>query len=731
MIEVGQYFGKYRLIERLATGGMAEIFKAGVQAADGSERIVVIKRLHRSMSEDMELTKMLVDEARISVLLDHPNIGQVFDLGVIQNQYYIVMAFIDGMDALQILDAMKLRREFLPIPAAIHIISEVCAALQYAHTLAGPDGRPLGIVHRDVSPQNIMVSFDGQVRLVDFGIAKARMRAQTTQAGVIKGKFYYMSPEQAHGNHVDGRSDVFSAAMVLYEMLAAQSPYNDVSDAELLRAVRMANFPPLSAYRRDIDPRLEQIVMTALQRDPNLRFPSAEAFRHALEEYARFTYPPVNHREQMSHFVNNVAGRRAPEPAPRMDRRQFLASDESMIFARPGAGLVNFQQQAPALHPPMEFEFTRGDLPSHRDMMPVPGLAGGFASLPVSPNPAPHVSPGPAQQLGPLLPMMPAPKPDQRPFETAEASRADVGVSATNVARAISSPKFIIGAVVAVLILSVVAWILASGSKTEPAPEVAAVAQAPAEAGPTIASIAMNTIPANAMVKVDGEERGSTPVLIELETGKTYQIEFVRHGFKTHSQELEVKGAVQPLEVILEEQLGVMKIASFPSNAVVRVDNREVGNTPYNHTGLVPDKKYLIEVNLNGKKLDREVEWKKGESSVIDVLFEFEKGLAPPIIAAVTEEAQGELRRPPAVTSTPTTTKKTTTTRKTATRKPKASEEDDENLSVWGTSKKTTTKPKEDEEEAESISVWGSSKKKTTKKTEEPAEEKTEKLKLW
>lgn len=727
MIEVGQYFGKYRLIERLATGGMAEIFKAGVKAADGSERIVVIKRLHRSMSEDMELTKMLVDEARISVLLDHPNIGQVFDLGVIQNQYYIVMAFIDGMDALQILDAMKLRREFLPIPAAIHIMSEVCAALEYAHTLPGPDGRPLGIVHRDVSPQNIMVSFDGQVRLVDFGIAKARMRAQTTQAGVIKGKFYYMSPEQAHGNHVDARSDVFSAAMVLYEMLAAQSPYNDVSDAELLRAVRMANFPPLSAYRRDIDPRLEQIVMTALQRDPNMRFPSAGAFRHALEEYARFTYPPVNHREQMSHFVNNVAGRRPPEAAPRMDRRQFLASDESMIFARPGAALANFQQQAPALHPPADaFESTRGDLPSHRDMVARPGLAGGFASFPASAEPAP--------QLGPMLQnRMPAPKPDQRPFETTEASRGDVGVSATNVARAISSPKFIIGAVAAVLILSVVALVLTSKSDPTHGPETTPVAQAPVESGPVVASIAMNTIPANAMVRVDGEERGSTPVLIELQTGKSYRIEFVRHGFKTHAEDLLVTNAVQPLEILLDEQPGVMKIASFPSNAVVRVDSREVGNTPYNLTGLIPDKKYLIEVNLNGKKLDREVQWKKGDSPVIDVLFEFEKGLAPPIIAAVAEDdAQGALRRPTTATTTPVVAKQPATTRKTTVKKTSKTSSDDSDLSVWGSStKKTTSEPKEDEE-AESLSVWGTSKKKTTpKKTEEPAEEKTEKLKLW
>jgi serine/threonine-protein kinase len=709
MIEAGQYFGKYRLIQRIATGGMAEIFQAAVTGVDGIDRMVVIKRLHKHLSEDAELVRMLVDEARISVMLDHPNIGQVFDLGNINGQYYIVMAFIEGMDVHDILDAMKKRREFLPVPAALHMIGETCKGLHHAHTLSGPDGRPLGIVHRDVSPQNIMVGFDGIVRIVDFGIAKARMRAQTTQAGVIKGKFYYMAPEQAHGHHVDARTDVYSAGMVLYEMLAARSPYDDVADAELLRAVRAANIPPVSVFRRDVDPRLEQIVMTALQRDPNLRFPSAQIFGAAIEEYAHYTYPPVNHREQMAHFVNNVAGRRPPEIAPKMDRQQFLASDGSMIFARPSDDML--RGGLPGSND--GFESTRGDLPSHRGNQPAPngmqprqGLAGGFdAQFEADPR------------LVPDFQKLPQPPPDRRPFQSAERPVvASATASATNIAQAISSPKFIGAAVILIVaLLAVVIGISSMGGESE-TPEVVNAPE-PAAAVPVeaIVALAVNSIPANAMVLVDGEEKGSTPVSIDVKTGKSYRLEIVRHGFKTHLQDVHVKSMAEPIEVMLEEEEGVLKIASYPSEAQVKVDNREVGKTPFNFTGLIPDKKYLVEATLGDKKLSKEVQWKKGDSSVIDVLFEFEKGMPAPLVAA-SEESPAGLKRPkpaPRRTTRPA-------------RKPKS---EDKSLTLWDDSSKKEEKV-EKEEEVEQLNIFGNSaKKKTEKKPSKPKEE--EPLKLF
>ncbi|MEZ4461121.1 MAG: serine/threonine-protein kinase [bacterium] len=537
MIEVGQTFGKYRLVERIATGGMAEIFKAAVRGADGQERAVVIKRLHRSLCDDVELTRMLADEARISVLLDHPNIGQVFDLGSINNQYFIVMACIDGRDAHEILEQMRNRREFLPVPAAIHIVSEACKALHYAHMLVGPDGRPANIVHRDVSPQNIMVTFDGRVVLVDFGIAKARTRAQTTQAGVIKGKFYYMAPEQAHGHHIDGRADVFAAGMVLYEMITATSPYNNISDAELLRAVRVANIPPPSSFRRDIDPELEHIIMTAVARDPNMRFQSADEFRYALEDFARRKFPPVNHREQMAHFVHNLFGQPPNDGLQRMDRQRFMASDDSMIFSRPSADMLRGMSLPGALpadrtevYDPHRVEpgATARDLPSAR-----------FGAVP-----------GPPQPFGAGVPQAP---PDVRPFQP-----PPTGPSATqSLAARLSQPKIVVPVIlVAVLLLAAAAFsMFAGGDETDvppTKPEAVAMGSAATEA-PITVPLALNSIPSNATVKVDGESKGSTPVAVMVETGKTYRIEFEKHGYATFTQDLWATKDVAPLEVQLEE----------------------------------------------------------------------------------------------------------------------------------------------------------------------------------
>lgn len=718
MIEVGQSFGKYRLVERIASGGMAEIFKAALRGSDGRERVVVIKRLHRHLCDDMELTRMLVDEARISVMLDHPNIGQVFDLGSINNQFFIVMAFIDGRDAHDILEAMRNRREFLPVPAALHIVSETCKALHHAHTLMGPDGHPLNLVHRDVSPQNIMVTFDGRVVLVDFGIAKARMRAQNTQAGVIKGKFYYMAPEQAHGHHLDGRADVFAAGMVLYEMITACSPYANTSDAELLRAVRQANVPPPSTFRRDIDPELERIIMTAVARDPNLRFQTADEFRYAIEEYAHRKFPPVNHREQMAHFVHNLFGMPVPDGLERLDRRQFMASDDSMIFARPNLAML---QNVPFPSAPGPADRTAvydqrhdepgatiGDLPSQRlQAAPAhPQFSGGAPLMPGLPGPAPQ--------------------PDVRQFHAPGTNT----VSATqSVAARLAQPKFVLpvlvvaGVVLAGLVFSVLtrddAPPVEAPEATDAVDDVVAVGSTAETTGEAVTvQLALNSIPSNATVKVDGEPKGSTPVAIPVETGKRYRIEFEKHGYTSFSQELLVTRDVAPLEVQLKEMDGVLKIASYPSEAVIKINGREAGVAPYQMAGLTAGQKYLVTATFQGETQSKEVVWEKGSSAVIDVLFEFEK--APAALEQAVVSA-------PAVSKT--VAKSTAQTSRTA----RTEKTEGTSLSVWGDSKttekdalkeepkatskttKTTKKDADPDEEDESLSVWGTKKKETKK----------------
>ena len=275
-------FGKYRLTERLAFGGMAEVFLATIHGEAGFVKPVVIKRLHPRLSEDSDFVQMLIDEARITAQLTHSNICQVLDLGAVDGSYYIAMEFVSGEDVRTLQDHCIRRGIPLPIEAAGHIVTELLAGLDYAHRKEGPDGKPLGIIHRDISPQNVLISYEGEIKIIDFGIAKARMRLVQTQAGVIKGKFRYMSPEQASGDLMDHRTDIFAVGVVLYELLRGGPHSLELPDTEVLRRMRRAEFDPLRRLRPDLPQSLDKIVSKALARKPRDRFPTANDFRLAL-----------------------------------------------------------------------------------------------------------------------------------------------------------------------------------------------------------------------------------------------------------------------------------------------------------------------------------------------------------------------------------------------------------------------------------------------------------------
>lgn len=284
-----EQFGRYILLERIAIGGMAEIFKAKAPGLGGFEKVLAIKRLHPRYSEDADFIEMLIDEARISVELSHSNIAQIFDLGKVEDHYFIAMEFIDGRDLYRTMKRMKDRRVQFPIDGAAWVAAESAAGLDYAHRKKDARGRPLNIIHRDISPQNVLLSYEGEAKLVDFGIAKAALRAYETESGIIKGKFYYMSPEQARGEPLDHRTDVFSLGIVLYEMLTGELLYKDEDDASLLSRVRKADIQPPSMLRPEIPPSLERIVMKALARDREDRYASALHMQKDLHKFLRST----------------------------------------------------------------------------------------------------------------------------------------------------------------------------------------------------------------------------------------------------------------------------------------------------------------------------------------------------------------------------------------------------------------------------------------------------------
>ena len=278
-------FGKYRLVEEIATGGMAKIYLAKTSGFAGFEKFVALKMIHENFSNDNMFAQMLIEEAKLTVQLQHVNIAQTFDLGKIDGKYYFTMEFVKGADLYRIMRNASRAGKPVPSHIAAHVVREVCNGLDYAHNKLDRSGSPLDIIHRDVSPQNVLVSRSGEVKLVDFGIARASKRAQKTQVGVIKGKYYYMSPEQSRGDTLDRRTDIFAAGILLYEMLAGRMLYFHTDVMKLLELVRAANIPPMANERSDIPPELEAIVMKALAKRPRDRFSTAAEMSNEIADF--------------------------------------------------------------------------------------------------------------------------------------------------------------------------------------------------------------------------------------------------------------------------------------------------------------------------------------------------------------------------------------------------------------------------------------------------------------
>ena len=276
-------YGPYRLVERVAVGGMAEVFRAKRSGVEGFEKTVAVKRILSHLSDNKEFVDMFINEAKVVAGLTHPNIVQIFDLGKIDRSYYIAMEYVPGRDLRTTL--RRARERGMPVPHLLtaYIVAKMCAALEYAHRKRDEAGHPMRIVHRDVSPQNILLSFEGDVKLTDFGIAKAASKATITDKGALRGKLLYMSPEQAWGNPMDRRSDIFSLGIVFYEMLTGQKPFVGTSETSILDTVRACKVAPPTSIDASIPEKLERVALKALERDPEVRYPDAAEMQRDLE----------------------------------------------------------------------------------------------------------------------------------------------------------------------------------------------------------------------------------------------------------------------------------------------------------------------------------------------------------------------------------------------------------------------------------------------------------------
>jgi serine/threonine protein kinase len=322
-------FGEYKIIKKIATGGMAEVFLAKRVGMKGFEKLLAIKRILPQFAENEEFIAMFIDEAKLAAKLTHRNIVQIYDFGNQQDSYYIAMEYIFGKDLRSILKKSKDRGERLPLTQCAYIITEAAKGLEYAHTLKDHFGKSLQIIHRDISPQNILISYEGEVALADFGIAKAASKSTETRAGVLKGKLLYMSPEQAWGKPIDRRSDLYSLGVVFYEMVTNRKIFDADSEFSMLEKVRNAEveFPP--DVFANLPQELLKIIKKALEKSPENRYRSAHEMRIDLENYLLTTQERLSEKV-IADYLKKLFKEEIEE------ERKILTESTEILFEKPG-----------------------------------------------------------------------------------------------------------------------------------------------------------------------------------------------------------------------------------------------------------------------------------------------------------------------------------------------------------------------------------------------------------
>ena len=290
-------FGKYHMFASLGRGGMADVFLAVARGPMGFNKLAVVKRLRSNLAGDPSFRNMFLDEARLAARLNHPNVIHTYEVGEQDGVYFIAMEYLEGQSLNKVIREAVKREEVLDQGFCARIAADALAGLQHAHELNDYDGKPLGIIHRDVSPHNIFVTYDGHTKLVDFGIAKEALSSTETEVGVLKGKVAYMAPEQAVGGPIDPRADVFAMGIVLWELLTRQRLMTGDSAAVILNRLLNSPIPAVSTARHDVDPELDAIVARALEKDPRYRFQSAQEMRDALDRFISSTGKTVRQDE--------------------------------------------------------------------------------------------------------------------------------------------------------------------------------------------------------------------------------------------------------------------------------------------------------------------------------------------------------------------------------------------------------------------------------------------------
>ncbi|HYV48397.1 MAG TPA: serine/threonine-protein kinase [Myxococcaceae bacterium] len=546
-------FGSYRILRRIARGGMAEVYLAVKGGPGGVEKVVVLKRILPELSEVDEFVQVFLDEARIAARLDHPNIAHIYDLGESQSQYYLAMEYLPGDDLASVIQQCQRSQKLAPIEFAAEVVASACAGLHFAHTLVDGSGRPLNVVHRDVSPSNVVVTYLGEVKVIDFGIARAESNLVRTGAGKPKGKTLYMSPEQASGQPLDRRSDVFSIGIVLHELLTTRRLFRRPTEDETLQAVLADRIDAPSALRPEIPAELDRICMKALARPLHERYQSAEALGADLVAFLtsrRFARGPAAIADFMGALfpperkLKKIRVGQGGLPEGGADRTPTIAPGyEGLTPIRTEPRLVSL--------PPIAAE----------QSVPTPSPVATGAALPVAAAPAP-----PAAARAP------------RPWARWIVAGTAVGLSAAG---------FAIGAL----------WSRKEEAPRPPAPvtvPVKVVAQTPAPPLP-VAGLTLSGLPPGVSVAVDGHPVKDPTAELYLEAG-SHQVVVIGAGFAWSAPVELAAGEKRTLQMVMGRQpaqptqpvaKGYVEVLCQPW-CEIEVDGRTTGRTSPARLGLNP-----------------------------------------------------------------------------------------------------------------------------------------------
>jgi len=643
-------FGDYRLLRKVAQGGMAEIFLA----QDTNGDICALKRILPHLAHQEGFIRMFIDEARIVSHLDHANVAGVYDQGKHDGFYFIAMEYVEGHSILALSERARQMKMALPRGLLAYVVADLLAGLGYAHAARDAKGRHLQIVHRDVTPQNVMISYDGVVQLIDFGVAKARARLTQTEAGFTKGKLSYMSPEQARGEPLDGRSDLFSVGIILYEITTGNRLFNKEGPGGILSAI--VNDPiPLPSKKDKKYPRdLENIVMRALDKDVQRRWQTAEDMRDALLRFAKRERPKPG-RARLKDLVHDLFG----DP----EHKQVIEQAQAVVEPTPP------QVQASQVIKGESVRVKGKKIPDIETDGAMEAPAQDTHEFEAEPSAA-SVSMAVAAKrdvTGDAIPVLdmeidpddvPVPEP-QIPFRVRLATRLasfgdDVAESwALNKKRYLA----IIGGLSAVLLIGGM-WFggvfgrigdAASGA-AEKAREMKASAgltNVAVDSGMRPTVLRVKTLPPGAQINIDGAGAGCvTPCdLADLDLGVRYTVELVMTGYRRLEEKVTLypNEGTKEIEVTLERELGSVRILTEPDGASVRINGtRRRGTTPMTIDGLRAGLPTTVVVSKSGYHSKNEVVIvRDGEIVERTFMLERDKRKIPPGRVSVSTKPSG------------------------------------------------------------------------------------------